>query len=361
MRGTSFRVNPIGLLLGFAIACSNASQNAVPNPSSPIENGKESAPDAATQDTDIADAQGITNRADGLSPLGDASASDGDSAVVPDYNRDGPAQTTFASTVVTGAPSGPFTVDLYVPNGAGPFPVVILSSGGLQSGAAYSPYARRLASWGILTITRDDPGILANAYNLAADIAYEVVTWLPSQNATSDAPLFGRVDAARIGLAGHSRGVRLSLVAAQTGALGKVKALFGLDPVDDRAPFGRTNIATMGIPVAFMGQTTDSGPNGCAPSGSNYEVLYSMSASPAVAMTVVGADHTMFQDQARCTLCVFCKKGTANPSSVLALSIRYLVAFFARELTGDTRVGPSFQGVGAGADVQAGTISLVSK
>jgi hypothetical protein len=46
---------------------------------------------------------------------------------------------------------------------------------------------------------------------------------------------------------------------------------------------------------------------------------------------------------------------------VLDDAIRYLTAFFARELLGDSSVGALFQGAGAPADEASGAITMVSK
>jgi hypothetical protein len=53
--------------------------------------------------------------------------------------------------------------------------------------------------------------------------------------------------------------------------------------------------------------------------------------------------------------------GTANPQVVLDYAVRYLTAFFARELLGDSSVGTTFQGAGATADLAAGLIQVTSK
>ena len=54
-------------------------------------------------------------------------------------------------------------------------------------------------------------------------------------------------------------------------------------------------------------------------------------------------------------------RGTADASGVLTYSVRYLTAFFARELLGDKSVGNAFEGAGAAADVKAGLIQISSK
>jgi hypothetical protein len=46
---------------------------------------------------------------------------------------------------------------------------------------------------------------------------------------------------------------------------------------------------------------------------------------------------------------------------VLAYSVRYFTAFFARELLGDAAVGAAFEGAGASEDVAAGHVTVSSK
>ena len=173
-------------------------------------------------------------------------------------------------------------------------------------------------------------------------------------------PLHGLVDASRIGLAGHSRGAQIALLAAE-GLPRRVSGVFGLDPVDFSfgAPKAGAKLANIGIPVAFIGETVDK--FSCAPAWFNYQALYDAAASPAVAITALDADHTMFQDPANCNFCSLCTAGTADPSTILGYSVRYLTAFFARELLGDTSVGAAFEGAGATADVKAGLIQITSK
>src|SRR6202000_2570104 len=102
-----------------------------------------------------------------------------------------------------------------------------------------------------------------------------------------------------------------SLFALEQGALGKVKAFFGIDPVDSSQSGNesRTNLASIGIPTVFMGETTDG--DGCAPTADNYQVLYGVAPSPSLLITVVNADHTMFEDPASCAFCTLCTAGTA--------------------------------------------------
>jgi hypothetical protein len=90
-------------------------------------------------------------------------------------------------------------------------------------------------------------------------------------------------------------------------------------------------------------------------------MLYGAASSPIVAITAINADHTMFELPSACSFCTFCTAGTANQTQVIAYAERYLMAFFARELLGDTSVGSAFAGAGASQDVAAGLVSIQSK
>jgi hypothetical protein len=275
----------------------------------------------------LSDLATTTTAADAAAPPADASAFDMPGALL--YDTDGPEPyTQMALTAAGNGKSVPITV--YVPSTSGPRPLVMLSSGLQQPAAAYAPYARRLASWGVIAVLRDDPGVLAQSQSVADDIAF-VVGWLPTA-------LPGRVDAARVGLAGHSRGGMASLLAAEGALHGQLRGFFGLDPVDN-AGAAAAALGTIAIATAFLGETTDGGGSmACAPSDQNYHVLYAAAPSPSLELTALGADHTQFEDPASCAFCTLCTKGTADSAGVLRYSTRLLTAFFARELLGDARL-----------------------
>jgi dienelactone hydrolase len=361
---------------GSPVACSTASPSSG-EPSAPqghtgSEEGGVAAFDGGRGITD----DGSPDRPSDSGPSDSSSAKDGPSTAgdsgqpqpldaatgTGPYGNAGPSAVTTAMFQVP-SPNGTFTTTAYVPAGAGPFPVVVLSSGFFQTALAYAPYADRLASWGIITLTRDDPNLGESTPNVVSDVQYTVKTWLAATNADSSSALYGKVDTTRVGLAGHSRGGQIALLSGE-GLPGLIKGVFGLDPVDTSTapdPEARTTLATIGVPIAMIGETTDSASSSCAPAADNYQVLYAAAASPSVAITAVDADHTMFEDPAHCSFCTLCTAGTASQPVVLATAVRYLTAFFARELLGDASVGAAFQGAGASQDEAAGIITLVSK
>ena len=123
----------------------------------------------------------------------------------------------------------------------------------------------------------------------------------------------------------------------------------------------RTQLGAIGIPTVFDGASV---PTSCSPATDNYAVLYAVAPSPSVELTWVGASHTQFEDPATCNACGLCSPSgavTADPTVVLSHSIRYLTAFFARELLGDASVGATLDGAGAGADVATGVLRRSSK
>jgi predicted dienelactone hydrolase len=328
------------LVIAFAVGCGN-------HPVHSPEDAASHFDAAAVDDLALAPTDGST------SDLGSASNN---------YDSDGSdSVTTFTATVTNGARN--FTEHIYLPGSAGLHPVVVLSPGLQQTAAAYQPYGQRLASWGIVMLVRDDPGALTVTPDVTADLTYVVGTWLVMQNVDASSMLVGKIDLARVGLAGHSRGGQASLIAAEMGLKGKVKAWFGLDPVDSTnlssGTQARTTLATIGIPTTFLGASVASN---CSPVADDYAVLYAAAPSPAVQLVGVGAGHTQFEDPGACTACNLCSpSGTANGQVVLAYAVRYSTAFFARELSGDASVGATFAGAGVAVDVTAGKIQLSSK
>lgn len=273
-----------------------------------------------------------------------------------DYSVDGPFAVSSTTVTVSGG-SADFSLTAYLPVSAKPAPVVILEPGLQQPAAAYAVYGHRLATHGIACFLRDDPGIAVMTNEVIADLAFLVTTWLPAS------PFKEKLDLARVGLCGHSRGGKATLVAAETVLAGKTKAWFGLDPVD--ASFvagdgqGRDKIAEIGIPIAMMGAEVS---GACSPAADNYAMLFARAASPAVSLTAVGAGHTHFEQQDQCVACGLCTPdGPADKAAVLDLAIRYVTAFFARELLGDAHVGADFAGAGASADVKAGVLTRAVK
>jgi len=271
------------------------------------------------------------------------------------YDADGTVPYETTTEHVTGAKAA-FDVTVWMPKTPGPHPVVSFSCGSSQAAAGYAPYAKRLASHGIAMILRDDPGALTNTGDVWPDSVYVVSTWMATA-------LAGKVDLARVGLGGHSRGGAVSLLSAEH-LKGKVVAWFGLDPVDNQfgmAPreYARGDIGAIGIPTAYLGAEVTSN---CAPAADSYPMLFPKSPSPSVLILGRGAGHTQLEPPDACNLCNICSpNGTADGKVVLVYAVRYFAAFFARELLGDKAVGAAFEGAGGPSDSAAGLVTITAK
>ena len=269
------------------------------------------------------------------------------------YDQDGTIPFTTRTDHVTNGSSS-FDVTSYLPSSPGRHPAVSLSCGTQQTAAGYVPYAQRLASYGIAMFLTNDPGVITNTSDIVPNAVYLVDTWVPATFPDS-------IDLTKVGLAGHSRGGAVSLLAAEEGLRGKVVAWFGLDAVDNefgQAPreYARTHLSMIGIPTAFLGAEVTSN---CAPVADNYRTLFPLAPSPSVLVVGLGAGHTQLEVPSGCTACSICSpSGTADGAVVLAYSVRYFTAFFARELLGDTSVGAHFEGAGGPADVAAGRVTI---
>lgn len=341
------RFGYVGLLLAFG--CGGSSVDPVPTQST-------------TRTTPSAEPAPVSTAA----PAGSNDASvpnkpDAATSTSTRYDADG-SESVSTQTLNVNTGTRRFTVTAYIPNKSGALPLVSLSPGFFQSAEGYAPYGKRLASHGIITIMRDDPSLRQQTPSVAEDLTATIDTWLPAQQAAPSGPLAGRVDMSRIGLAGHSRGGKVTLLAATSGLKGKVRAWFGLDPVDSNSlldPGVRSKLSTIGVPTAFFGAGVSSS---CAPASDNYEVLFAATPSPSVRIKGIGFGHTQFQDPSACTGCNLCTPaGTADVQITLPTAVRYMTAFFARELLGDSQVGATFQGSGAAADESARLVEISSK
>lgn len=227
---------------------------------------------------------------------------------------------------------------------SGPFPVVVLAHGFQLSASQYAGYLKRLATHGYVALTADYPAGFTSKSNIKdAQNLSGGLDW-----ALSAPELAGKVDATKAGVMGHSRGGKDAVLAAVRDA--RFKAVLGLDPVDAKSPLGcdeKTEcpdaseaVATLSIPTAFLGETTDAtgGTLGqaCAPAADNFTTFYAKAKAKSLAVTIAGANHMSFLDAPDdCGLtCSVCNEATAPHADVIGLAYAMTVAFFERNLRG---------------------------
>ncbi len=222
---------------------------------------------------------------------------------------------------------------IYTPTGATSAPLVIVSPGFQMARAQYASYAKHLATWGFVVVLTDyaDTGFFANHQLLADDVSAVV------DHAIAQLP----IDAAKIGVAGHSLGGKISVFAATQDP--RIRAVVAWDPVDSNNPsVAPQKMTGMTAALAVVGETTNASGGGmpCAPAAENFAQFYAAAPSPAMSITVTGADHMDWVDDPSCGFCGFCSAGAADPALVRTVTKRLDVAWLRLHLLGDAAMEP---------------------
>ncbi len=283
----------------------------------------------ANDSADGADAGDAGDTGDGADAGDDASPPDS-TPVTTDPALDGPHAVTVTTATIPGATGGRrLPSSIFATAAPAPRPLVVISPGFQLDREQYTSYARHLATWGFVVVLTDYAGGAHPA--LAADVP-AVIDWAIAEVALG-------VDATRIGLAGHSLGGRISVLAAAQDA--RVGAIVAWDPVDAARPSAAPELVTsLTAPLAVIGETTNAsggvGDRPCAPGAENFAQFYAAAPSPALAVTVANADHMDWVDDPTCFFCGFCTAGTASNEVARTVSRRVDVAWFRRHLFADT-------------------------
>ncbi|MFO0560272.1 MAG: hypothetical protein U0269_19810 [Polyangiales bacterium] len=220
-----------------------------------------------------------------------------------------------------------------------PFPVAVISNGFLISASQYQSYALKLARWGYVVLrwdTTTEGGVIPRS--IPHRILGNMLRELPNTVAAMGGALGPMMNTRQVIFAGHSRGGKLSALAASNNA--NALAFVGFDPVDAAPPgtpvgpdypSGAAALAMFNGRVvsigAALGNTSMFGMP-CAPTAVNYQTFFSMARSPAFEVTLAQTGHVQFIDmRASCTTaCALCPSGTTMDSAVTSLSTTLLVA-----------------------------------
>ena len=261
--------------------------------------------------------------------------------VVPAPPADPASSGLFSFTVINEVAGG-LESTIYLPDGSGPYPVIVLTHGFQLSPVDYVSYGEHLASWGYVTILPRFPGNFLSSPTHAElnDSLADVLDWLD----TSPSALGGVADPSKLGLSGHSMGGKISLLLATQDA--RVDAVFAIDPVDAGPPGGGSPadypsvapelMSALTVPTVLLGELQNAVAGGfgpaCAPAGENFQSYYSSATNPVMEIEVLGASHMSFLDNPSCLVCTFCPSGTDDPQVSKSLTREFMTAFFESEL-----------------------------
>jgi predicted dienelactone hydrolase len=282
--------------------------------------------------------------------------------------------TTHTATLEADGGSEDVLTVIYMPEGDGPFPVVVFTHGFQLAPADYVSYGEHLASWGYIALLPQFPGGLFGGpthVDLGNYLA-ALLDWVEADTMV----LSGKADAARIALAGHSMGGKISLLLASEDA--RPMAVFGVDPVDaaggpipmpevDYPSVTPERMGSITVPLGLLGETTNGASEGifgqaCAPAEDNFQAYFDHAESPAIAIDVLGASHMSFLDDPECGLaCFACPSGTDDPATSRMLAQRYMVALFNVFVQGEAGYMDYLTGDAMAADVAAGLVSSEAK
>jgi dienelactone hydrolase len=281
-------------------------------------------------------------------------------------------------------PNGPEGVflnvdaDLYVPQSAGPRPLIELGHAwpGTLAEFPLSGWGQRLASRGFVVIVADRragtaaSGIqgvrrLADIFDLDSDVGAEdmlrILRWAITQNATSGTPITGAVDPTRLAIGGHSLGAYMATFAAvraQTEGPA-LSALVLLDPADERLgtltlDSSLAQAPRVTIPTIVLASEMDIQPIQCDMDDGIDCTLVSLQEYAALntrklGIKVVGSDHEDVEDPPT----------TGNSPVFLQMYQRYATAWFEYWLTGDCEAANWLGGPASVPDQTAGRIEVL--
>jgi MYXO-CTERM domain-containing protein len=254
-------------------------------------------------------------------------------AYATDYSAPGPLTVTTGNLGSTeGGSTGGYVV---VPEGAGPFPLIIASHGWSAAADQQVGWGKQFASYGFVVVAPSFPNTLSPNDATDATIIETLVT-LYSDPAHAS-PAQGKVDPTRVGLEGHSAG-GLATTLASAAIHPTATALF--DPVDSN---GDGQKALPSICNPLLGIFAD--PSSCNDQEAWFPFA-NTTAGPEVLFHVVGSTHCDGENASR-ALCGSVCGGAASPTRQAEYA-RYATAFFLAELAGDTT---------AAATLTAGSVS----
>ena len=228
-----------------------------------------------------------------------------------------------------------------------PYPVVVFNHGFQMSADAYAGYGRRLASHGFVFVmpTVGDTLMGAATHVELGELQVAVNDWIYVSSPGTGTPIAGLADPGLLGVGGHSRGGKQSILAATEDD--RIVATFNVDPVDAGPPFGGNEedypsvtperMGALTIPSGYVGAgrggEASMGP-ACAPTEDNYRAYFEASPSPSFEWLIAGAGHNDFVESCDFICELACPEGD-DPASALAFAQTTMVAFYKVFLAGD--------------------------
>ena len=242
------------------------------------------------------------------------------SVALADYADPGPEANAVSALSPTGGATGG---SLVVPKGAGPYPLLIASHGFSASADNQLGWATHFASYGFVVVVPSFPNTFSPNHTVNAGIIQQLVALYTNPGTSSAAQ--GKVDAARVGLEGHSAGgLATTLAAAQLSP----QAVVLFDPVDAN-DVAKPVYATLCSPVLDL----FAGPSGCN-NQAGWKPFAGTAKGPVLFADVVASNHCDGENAPRSLCGPFCG-GAGADTGRQKVYARWATAMFLGYLKGD--------------------------
>jgi dienelactone hydrolase len=222
-----------------------------------------------------------------------------------------------------------FTSQLYYPattagdgapyNGSSaPYPAVTFGHGFTVPPNSYRSTLEHLASHGYLVIAPASymTFLFPSHQGFAEDFRYSL-DFLESENANPASWLFGQVDTAHFGMAGHSMGGGSSILAAAADS--RVRALITLAAAETK-PSAIAQMPNISAPVRLISGDQDD----IVDWQTNTQAMYTVARPPRQLLLIQGGCHCGFLDRN----IPFCDSGSLSRAEQLEIARREMVTFF---------------------------------
>ena len=224
-------------------------------------------------------------------------------------------------------------LNIFIPEGAGPFPVVVMTDGFNLAGDLYTSYGDHLASWGFIVVFADIPNNF-----IFPKTPPELIDYLGATFDFVEAEAMGQLgermsEARRRRTLRWSRGCRSSpsMMRVRLASSPSIRwmARWYRQRQPRGLPLGRAELMDLlEVPAVLLGETTNGDAERdvdalCA-SRRDFQQYYLGATGPALEIEMVGANYTSFLDNPNCGLdCSVCPSGTDDPTTTRILTQSY--------------------------------------
>ncbi len=221
----------------------------------------------------------------------------------------------------------------------------------------YESYGTHLATWGYLTIIRNN--FRTGAESLA-DLNSDIIDWLMEGIQNPDSIFYEAMDMNKIIAAGHGLGGKVAVLGFREE---RIRATIAIDPNDEITLFSGDYSVTpdlmsfIDIPGQYFGAEVG---GDCVPEDENYTQFYNSANSPAWEYTMLATGHHGFVDNPNCLACQ-CEKGTADLNAVKKMTRGLMIAFLNVRIRHWEEFEFYLSGVGVDQDVNDGKLMFRNK